>query len=63
MTLEVNLNEMLNSKVFEQTTVELTHQSLPNMKIITEQNKPRSMNVSDYLVAFTTHHTVIVWDV
>lgn len=54
MTLETNLDELLNYGAFEQTSIELTHQSFPNMETTTKQNKLRSMNVSDYLVAFTT---------
>ena len=53
--LNMNWNELLNpSGVFEQTSGELIHQSLPNMGLVNEQDKHQSMNVSDYLVAFTT---------
>jgi len=51
----MNWNELLSSNGgFEQTSAELIHQSFPIMGSVTELNKPQSMNVSDYLVAFTT---------
>ncbi len=51
----LNWNELLSSNGgFEQTSAELIHQSFPIMGSVTELNKPQSMNMSDYLVAFTT---------
>ena len=55
MTLKLGLDDLLNfNEVLEQSSAELIHQSLPVMESITEQDKPRLMSVSDYLVAFTT---------
>ncbi len=50
----INWNELLNPDgVSEQTSGELIYPSLPNMGLVNEQDKHQSMNVSDYLVAFT----------
>jgi len=60
MTLEMNLEELLNyNGVCDQVSSELIHQSLPDIRTVQQQERPQqkesqSMNVSDYLVAFTT---------
>jgi len=53
--LNMNLDQVLNPcGDFEQTSSELIHQSHPNMELVSEQNKSQTINVSDYLVAFST---------
>jgi len=55
MTLETSLDDLLDfNQVLEQTSAELIQPSLPYMGSVTKQDKPQSMSVSDYLVAFTT---------
>ncbi len=55
MTLESSLDDLINfNEVLEQTSAELIHQSLPVIGSLTEEHKPQTMSVSDYLVAFTT---------
>ncbi len=54
MTLESSLDKLLNSdRVFGQTS-ELVQQNHPGTKTTAEQDQSQPMNVSDYLVAFTT---------
>jgi class 3 adenylate cyclase len=51
----MNWNELFNpSEDFEQTSAELIHQSPPNMELVPDQKKSQTMNIADYLVAFTT---------
>ena len=53
--LDMNWDQILNpSRGFEQNSAELIHQSRSNIELVPEQNESQIMNVSDYLVAFTT---------
>lgn len=53
--LDMNWDQILDpSGGFEQNSAELIHQSHPNTELVPEQNESQTMNVSDYLVAFTT---------
>ncbi len=53
--LNMNWNELFNpSEDFEQTSAELIHRSPPNMELVPDQKKSQTMNLADYLVAFTT---------
>lgn len=51
----MNLDELSNSnEVFQQTSAELVQQSFQDTRSVTKQDTSKSMQVSDYLVAFTT---------
>ncbi len=53
--LDMNWDQILDPNGgFEQNSAELIHQSRPNKDLVPEQNESQVMNVSDYLVAFTT---------
>ncbi len=52
--LDMNWDQILDpSASIGQTSTELIHHS-QNMELVPERNEPQIMNVSDYLVAFTT---------
>ncbi len=55
LELDMNWDQILDPNGdFEQNSAELIHQSRPNTDLVSKQNELQVMNVSDYLVAFTT---------